>query len=152
MGAGKCRPDRNNEHGYSLYLNSDVQTVLRDIHVVIGYIQVTIKRLHMEPYWITHTVVEGHENNWAGAYQEEEEKSIPGSVNVSWSHVVFKIKTGESGERRLDARLCPHGNKDQMKGDVRKDSATDQLYVIRLIMTMAKFFPVRIGVVDISGT
>lgn len=38
-----------------------------------------------------------------------------------------------------------------MRNSVRKDSATAQFDVIRMILTIVTFLPVRLGLVDISG-
>lgn len=133
-------------------LESDVQKVLTDIHNAIGNKQVTISKLQLAPSWITtRALKEEHDNNWAEAYREIDERLVPKHANVISSHVIYKIKTEESGIRRLKARLCPHGNRDIMKDDIRKDSATAQFDVIRLMLTITTFLPMRIGVVDISG-
>lgn len=133
-------------------MGSDIQKVLRDLHGVIGNAQVTISRMQSAPSWVTEKALnEEHDNNWDKAYREVEERSIPRNANVISSHVVYKIKTEETGEHRLKARICPHGNKDHMKDYVRKDSATAQFNIIRLMLTMTTFFTMRMGVVDISG-
>lgn len=52
---------------------------------------------------------------------------------------------------RLKARLCPHGNRDKMKHQIRKDSATAQFDVIRLLLSIATILQLRLGCVDIKG-
>lgn len=122
-------------------LRTDIQKVLRRIHSAIGNSQVTITRMQSAPSWLTHkALTEEHNNNWATAYEEISEKDIPEGANVISSHVVYKIKTDEKGEHRLKARICPHGNKDAMKDGIRKDSATAQFNVIRMMLAMTTFF------------
>lgn len=45
----------------------------------------------------------------------------------------------------------PHGNRDDMKDDVRKDSSTAQLDVIRLALSAATGMDEVLGHVDIQG-
>lgn len=52
---------------------------------------------------------------------------------------------------KLKGWICPHGNRDVMKNDVRNDSATAQFDVIRLMLSVTAILPFRIGLVDISG-
>lgn len=51
----------------------------------------------------------------------------------------------------MKAHIVPHGNRDRMKDDVRNFPVTAQLNIIRLMLSMTSFFPMRLGVVDISG-
>lgn len=133
-------------------LRSDIQKVLRTIHAAIGNSQVTITRMQSAPSWLTHKALsKEHDDNWSEAYHEVDERDIHKGANIISSHVVYKIKTDEAGRHRLKARICPHGNKDAMKDEIRKDSATAQFNVIRLMLAMATFFPMRLGVIDISG-
>lgn len=39
----------------------------------------------------------------------------------------------------------------KMKDDVRKDSATAQFDIIRLLLAIVTFLPMRLGDVDVSG-
>lgn len=94
---------------------------------------------------------EEHDDNWAEAYLEVDENSIPRNSNIISSHVVYKVKTEEEGHHRLKARICPHGNRDHLKDDVRKDSATAQFHVIRLLLAIATTLHFLLGVIDISG-
>lgn len=66
------------------------------------------------------------------------------------SHIVYKIKIEEKGKLRLKARLCPHGNRDKFKCDVRTDSATVQFDVIRLLLSIFVTKNFRIGYIDIK--
>lgn len=61
------------------------------------------------------------------------------------------MKTTEECEHSLKARIFPHGNKDKMKEEVRNDSTTAQFDAIRMLLAMATFLPVRMGVIDKRG-
>lgn len=133
-------------------IRSDRQKIMREIHGVIGNTQVTLSKLECAPSWMTAKALqEEHDNNWAEAYIEVEEKMITKGSNVICSHVVYKIKTDEDGQHKMKARICPHGNRDDLKDDIRKDSATAQFHVIRLLLSIAATLGMRLGVVDISG-
>lgn len=51
----------------------------------------------------------------------------------------------------MKARMCPHGNRDSGKDSVRKDSATAQFDVIRLMMSIATLLSFYVGLIDIQG-
>lgn len=51
----------------------------------------------------------------------------------------------------MKERVCHYGNKDDIKSDVRKDSATAQFDIIWLLLAIASTLPMRLGVVDMSG-
>ena len=48
------------------------------------------------------------ERNWEGAYQSEEEGSVPSGANVISSQVAYKIKVTEEDKLNFKARICPH--------------------------------------------
>lgn len=131
---------------------TDEQKVLSEIGDVIGNSQVTRKRLEFAPAWIVQKALQQeHENNWEMAYRYISEDIMPRNANVISSHVVYKVKTSEDGTMNLRARICPHGKRDDMKDDLRKDSTTAQFSVIRLLLSIATCSRVRLGLVYISG-
>lgn len=69
---------------------------------------------------------------------------------IGW-HIVYKVKTEEDGTERLRTRICPHGNQDRGKDNVRKDCSTAQCDVIRLMLALVTFIDYRLGLVDIKG-
>lgn len=66
--------------------------------------------------------------------------------------MAYKIKIDEYGTLQLRARICPHGNCEELKDEVRKESATAQYNVIRLLLAISTYLPMRVGLVDISGS
>lgn len=91
------------------------------------------------------------QNNWVDAFVEVPERSVPRDANVITSHVVYKIKTDETGSRKLKARVVPHGNRDTEKDNIRKDSATAQLGVIRLLLSVSTLLGLQLATADIKG-
>lgn len=53
--------------------------------------------------------------------------------------------------RKLKGRLVPHGNRDNERGDIRKDSSTAQFDVIRLLLCLTTFLGLRLGLADVKG-
>lgn len=62
-----------------------------------------------------------------------------------------KIKTWGRREKCAEARIFPHGNRDNLKDEIRKVSSTAQFYLIRLKLAMVTFLPLRLGLIYISG-
>lgn len=133
-------------------LQSDKTRILDEIHKVIGSQQVSGGKLAFAPPWIVEQAFEKeHASNWSDAYELVREKELPRTANVITSHVVYKLKTDETGSRDLKARIVPHGNKDLEKDSIRKDSATTQLSMIRLLLSIVTFLGFRLGFADIKG-
>lgn len=67
------------------------------------------------------------------------------------SHIIYKINN-EENEKRLKARLCPPGNRDCEKGNIRNDSAAAQFNVIRLLLSHTIIFDFTNRFVDVKGS
>lgn len=74
------------------------------------------------PWVIDKAVKEEVKSNWSGSYEEVYELSVPRHSNIIRSHIVYNVKSEEGVSKRFKARLCPHGNRDIMKDEVRKYS------------------------------
>lgn len=97
----------------------------------------------MAPSWIIQQALsKEHDDNWSEAYGEVSEKNLPLGANVISSHVVYKLKPEENYNMRLKARICPQGNRERMKDEVRKDSTTAHFDVIRLMLAIVTLLPV----------
>lgn len=90
------------------------------------------------------------ESNWSKAYTTEREEDASCKENIISSHFVFKVKKEEDGSRRFKARLSPHGNRVRINREIRKDSATAQFDIIRIILSMVAILGFRIGVIDMK--
>lgn len=133
-------------------LASHKQEILKQVKDSIENRLVSISKLEGAPSWVVqHALKEEHDCNWARAYIEVHERTLPPNANIISSHVGYKIKKEEDGKLRLKARICPHGNRDAMKDGIRKDSATAQFDVIRLMLSLATILSFNLGVVDVSG-
>lgn len=133
-------------------LQSRKQPTLQHIFDKIGNTQVNLQQLEFAPPWILDEAFEEeHDGNWKNAYTTTPEKEVPQDANVITSHVVYKIKTAETGEMKLKARIVPHGNRDKDKEDIRKDSSTAQFNCIRLLLSIAAIFNFRLALADIKA-
>lgn len=133
-------------------IESDEGTVLREIEEVSGHAQVTQKRLEFVPPWVIHLAIkQEHDNSWSSACREVAEAGIPSRSIMMSSHIIYKIKVSEDGKLKLKVRISPHGNREEMREDVRKDAAAAQSHVIRLILSIATCKDAKLGLLDISG-
>lgn len=64
------------------------------------------------PWIIEKSDAEEHDNNGINAYIPVKEESVPLNSNFINSHIVFKLKVNEDGDRSLNSRISPHGNRD----------------------------------------
>lgn len=140
------------EDGEHEDLESCEQDELDKLYKAIGSEQVSYGKMSLAPAWLIEKAVrEELTSNWNDAYVEVPEASVTSDANVVTSHFVFKIKVEEHGRKRLKARLCPHGNRNPMKIEIRRDSSTAQFDVIRLLMSLAVLLRFTIGWIDIKG-
>ena len=142
----KRNPDMNTS------LKTDKHHVMSTIYETIGSKQVTARHLDFAPSWVLDEAFrKEHDSSWKGAYKEIPKCQVPRSANVITSHTVYKVKTQEDGSKDMKARIVPHGNRDNEKDNIRKDSSTAQLFVIRLLLSLATFLGFRIACADIKG-
>lgn len=52
---------------------------------------------------------------------------------------------------KLKARICPHGNRDRLKDEGRKDAGTAEYDMIRVLASMEKDMDSIIAYADIKG-
>ena len=132
-------------------LDRDLSRELEQIHDFIGSKQVTASHSVFAPPYITkETLKREHDTNWAEAYTTVADIDVPRHANVITSHVVYKIKTDEDGRRAMKARIVPHGNHDDQKDEVPKDSSNAPLFIVRLLLSLVSFLGFRVGTADIK--
>ena len=133
-------------------MESEKRQELEDVHKIYEAHQVSGGKLDFTLPWLLEQAFEKeHDSNWVEAYGQVGERDIPAHANVITSHVVYKLKTDEIGNRDLKARIVPHGNHDAEKDEIRKDSSTAQLFVIRLLFSVVTFLGFRLRMADIKG-
>lgn len=133
-------------------LSSDLQTVLKAVQSEIGSRQVTISSLEFAPDWLIDDSIKSElDTNWIDAYTSIPLKELPKSANIIGSHFVFKIKEDESHQLKMKARLVLHGNRDRDRYSVRRDSASADLSIVRLIILLAIILGFEISTADVKG-
>lgn len=135
----------NDERIHSIH-----QHTLNELYKIVGGRQLTRSKLSCAPDWVLDKALrEELENNWGDTHEVVDDTTIPVTTNVIASLVVYRIKTEEEGEKRMKPRLCPNGNWDKLR-KTRKDSATAQFDIIRLLLSLATTFFFRLACVDIK--
>lgn len=133
-------------------LQSTKQDTLTEIYKVVGGKQLTRSKMAFAPSWVLDSALQEElQSNWKDAYDTVDDREIGNNANVIPSHVLYKVKNEEHNTKRMKARLCPNGNRDRMKKTVRKDSATAQFDIIRLLLSIASILCFRLGCIDIKG-
>lgn len=132
-------------------LKTDKQRVLREIFETIGTKQVSRSRLSFAPDWILREAFEEEmRENWTAAFEVVSQDSIPSGANIIGCHTVYKVK--EDGDvLRLKARSVLHGNRDRARFAVRRDSASADLSVIRLVLSLGVVLGFSFGTADVKG-
>lgn len=90
--------------------------------------------------------------NWYDAYTLTLGSNVPPKSDVLASNVVYKMDTNEEVSRSLKVRIVPHGNNHgREKDNIRKDSASVQLNIIRLVLSISTILNLELGTTDIKG-
>ena len=111
-------------------------------------------RFQFAPRWLDEKSIATEKDNLTRtkAYVEVAHKDIQKNGNIICSHHFFNVKQdGEQDKLKLKCRLVPHGNKDVDKDEVRKDSATAQFSIIRLLLSLAVIFQFNIASLDVKS-
>ena len=133
-------------------MESEKGQALDSIHQIHGSNQVSRGKLAFAPSWLLEEAFKKeHDTNWADAYEWVSEYDVPRRANVITSHVVYKLKTDETGNRELKARIVPHGTYDTERNEICKEASTAQRFVIRLLLSLVTFLGFRLGIIDIKG-
>lgn len=137
-------------HGQVLTSNRGEE--LTRLYNNIGTTQVTRSKLQCAPPWLVDEAFRKElEGNWCDAFVPVASNKLPRGANIITSHTVYKIKISEEGEKTLKARIVAHGDKDDLKDVIRKDSATAQFNVIRTLLSLASLRNLRLATADIKG-
>lgn len=88
--------------------HSDRHQTLTIIHDTLGSTQVITSQFDLASSRVADKAFrKEHDNNWTSAYRTVSECDVPRDSNVKTSHVVYKLRAGEDGTRKLKARLVP---------------------------------------------
>jgi hypothetical protein len=110
--------------------------------------EVSSSALSFLPPWVIEKAVETERQNYMNVVEETSHAQTGPSANALSTHSFLKIKF-EDGSYRLKCRLVPHGNRDEAKDALRKDSSTAQRSVIRLVLAIEMLHKFSGGSIDV---
>lgn len=76
-------------------------------------------------------------------------RDLPTQAKTFSSYVVYRLKS-EYESFRLKARIVPHGNRDALKDEFRKDSASEDIFTTRLVTSIIVSLRFKLAVADIK--
>lgn len=127
------------------------QGILHEIANVIGSRSVSDSTLEWAPRWVLDKSIASEKGNYKDAFEEVHYVSVSKNAKLITSHHFFQVKPeGEHRKLRSKCRMVPHGNKDQDKELIRKDSATTQFPIIRLVLSLAAILQMSIASIHIT--
>lgn len=134
-------------------LLTDRQRILGVIQDELGGKQVSSSSLSFAPIWVMEEDYSREmEENWEGAYEFVNEKDVPISANKIGCHAVYKVKESTDGkELMMKARNVLHGHRDKGRFSVRRDSASADLAVVRLLISLGVLLSFSFGTADVKG-
>jgi hypothetical protein len=112
------------------------QRLLAEAFDAVDSKEVFSSPLSFLPLWVIEKAVEPERQNYINVVDETSYAQTGPHANVLSTHSFLKIKF-EDGIYRLKCRLVPHGNRDEEKDALQKDSSTAQSSVIRLVLAIA---------------
>jgi hypothetical protein len=124
------------------------QRLLAETFDAVGSKEVSSSALSFLPPWVVEKAVETERQNYMNVVEETSYAQAGPHANVFSTHSFLKFKF-EDGSYRLKCRLVPHGNRDEEKGALRKDSSTAQSSVIRLVLAIAMLHKFSVGSIDV---
>lgn len=135
-------------------LDSSEQFVLKEIREAIGDKPASESKLQFAPRWLIDKAIEKEKKAYIDnrAFEEVDIKTVPRDSNIISSHHFFVVKAdGEKEKLKLKCRLVPHGNRDREKDSIRKDAATAQFAIIRLLLSFAAILQLSLATIDIQS-
>ena len=133
-------------------LKKPEQEILKRAREVLGEKPLSEHQLQFVPQWVFDKAIAKEKKNYNGAYEELRISQLPPNANLISSHHLFQLKhEGETDKLELKCRLVPHGNRDRDRDSVRKDSATAQFPVIRIVLSIAAIVGMVLGSIDVKS-
>ena len=94
-------------------------------------------------------------SNWKDAYEIIPLDRLPPNANYIRSHAFCHVKRATDDETnsslRLKTRIVLHGNEDNEREDVRKDTQAASFTSIRTLLALAAIYHLHIASIDIKG-
>ncbi len=131
---------------YPLPLESCEQQVLKQIRATLGDGPFSESKLLFAPRWIIDKAISEEKKSYMTSVQPVCRPTLLRSANVVPSHHFFTVKYDvDTGNLKPRCRVVPHGNMDQLKGELRSDSSTAQFPVIRTVLSIAVIHKLKLA-------
>lgn len=121
-------------------LNCNEKRVLSDMLTHFGNRSLLQFQAQGLPKYVTTKAFAEEEEPFKKSVTEIHASKVPADSNVISSHTIYKIKVGYNGERKLKARIAPHGKEDSLKLHLHYDCSQCAPTGVRLIFSMATIF------------
>lgn len=119
---------------------------------IFRYRQVTIRKLDLAPQWLLdEAAIKELDFDWNGVYEKGPSSTISLDATVISSHLVFKIKKDKTKELICKARLVLHENCDADCFFARRNHASADLCIVRIILSLAQILHFFTATVDVKG-
>jgi hypothetical protein len=124
------------------------QRLLAEAFEAVGLKEVSSSALSFLPPWVIVKAVVTERQNYIHVVEKTSYAQAGPHANILSTHSFLKIKF-EDGSYRLKCRLVPHGNRDEGKDALRKDSSTAQNSVIRLVLAIEMLHKFAVGSINV---
>lgn len=104
-------------------LSSVEKETVESYYDVFGSKEFLLHHAQGLPSHVTVNAYKKEEENFLKTVKKVYISNVPKDANIISSHVLYKVKILDDGSKLVKARIAPHGNKDSMKDDLKKDSA-----------------------------
>lgn len=137
--------------GYAL--SFEKQLILTKIREYIRQREVISSEVAFAPSWLLDDALHSEiSENWKHAYLEISALEVGAQASLIELHVVYKVKDDVRFYLLLKARLVLHGNRDRDRFSVCRDSASADLSVVRLLISLSQILDFKLCTADIYGT
>jgi len=103
------------------------------------------------PSFVTVNAYKKEEENFVKTVKKVYISDVPKDANIISSHVLYKVKVLDDGSKLVKARIAPHGNKDSMKDDLKKDSAMCSPVGMRVALSICSIMKWNTAKIDFTS-
>jgi hypothetical protein len=149
------------DFGESIFLSTEdrhaeKQRLLRHMNNSVGTTHVSLAyAAALTAPWVVEDWFAKELANWDGAFECIPYAAMPTNAKSIRSHDFCRIKIANEGKHfshlSLKTRIVLHGNEDNQKEVVRKDTQAASFTAIRILLTLAALHKFHIASLDIKG-
>jgi hypothetical protein len=122
--------------------HAEEQRLLRHMNHAVGSTHLSLAcGAALTAPWVVEDSFANELENWDGAFECIPYAAMPKNANYIRSHAFCRIKIANEDQHvshlSLKTRIVLHGNEDNQKGEVRKDTQAASFTAIRILLTLA---------------